>query len=137
MQLTQFDRWLREKFVYETHIQTLRPPESIPRGIRAVELPDAPGKRYKHLFIAGNSKAADELIRQLKENSQMYTTQIVDREAWFVPFIAPKDKSVTWWLVSVLLISVACFFVILYIKGLVSDPEFRANFMDALKLLQG
>lgn len=137
MQLTQFDRWLREKFVYETHIQTLRPPESIPRGIRAVELPDAPGKRYKHLFIAGNSKAADELIRQLKENSQMYTTQIVDREAWFVPFIAPKDKSVTWWLISVLLISVACFFVILYIKGLVEDPEFRANFMDALKLLQG
>ncbi len=25
MQLTRFDRWLREKFVYETHIQTLRP----------------------------------------------------------------------------------------------------------------
>jgi hypothetical protein len=136
MQLTRFDRWLREKFVYELHIQTLRPPESIPRGIRAIDLPEAPGKRYKHLFIAASSSAADELIRQLKENSQMYTTQIVDREAWYVPFIAPKERSVTWWLISVCLFSIGAFFVILYLKGLVEDPKFRANFMDALKLLR-
>ena len=92
MQLTRFDRWLREKFVYETHIHTLRPPESIPAGIRAVELPEAPGKRYKHLFIADSSKAADALIHQLKENSQMYTTQVVDRDAWFVPVHRPQGK---------------------------------------------
>jgi len=136
MQLTRFDRWLREKYVYQTHIQTLRPPESIPAGIQAEELPDIPGKRYKHLFIANSSKAADELIRQLKENSQMYTTQIVDRDAWYVPFIAPKDKSLTWWLFSVFFISVASFFFLLYLKGLVQDPEFRANFMEALKLFR-
>lgn len=136
MQLTRFDRWLREKYVYQTHIQTLRPPETIPAGIYAEELPDIPGKRYKHLFIANSSKAADELIRQLKENSQMYTTQIVDRDAWYVPFIAPKDKSVTWWLFSVFFISVLSFFVLLYLKGLVQDPEFRKNFMEAVKLFK-
>ena len=59
MQLTRFDRWLREKFVYETHIQTLRPPETVPAGMRVVELPDVPGKRYKHLFVTGSSKVAD------------------------------------------------------------------------------
>jgi hypothetical protein len=137
MQLTRFDRWLREKFVYETHIHTLRLPESLPAGIRPVELPEAPGKRYKHLFIAKSSRAADELIRQLKEDSQMYTTQIVDREAWFVPFIAPKERSVTWWLFSVFLISTSAFFVLLYIKGLVQDPEFRKNFMEAVKIMKG
>lgn len=136
MQLTRFDRWLREKYVYQTQIQTLRPPETIPAGIRAEELPDIPGKRYKHLFIANSSKAADELIRQLKENSQMYTTQIVDRDAWYVPFIAPKDKSLTWWLFSVFFISVISFFILLYLKGLVQDPEFRKNFMDAMKLFR-
>lgn len=136
MQLTRFDRWLREKYVYQTHIQTLRPPETIPAGIHAEELPDIPGKRYKHLFIANSSKAADELIRQLKENSQMYTTQIVDRDAWYVPFIAPKDKSLTWWLFSVFFISVASFFILLYLKGLVQDPEFRKNFMEAVKLFR-
>jgi hypothetical protein len=137
MQLTRFDRWLREKFVYELHIHTLRPPESIPAGIRAVELPDAPGKRYKHLFIAGSSKAADELILQLKENNQMYTAQVVDRDAWYVPFIAPKEKSVTWWLFSVVVISTSAFFALLYIKSLVENPEFRQNFMDALRILKG
>lgn len=137
MQLTRFDRWLREKFVYETHIHTLRPPESIPAGIRVQELPDVPGKRYKHLFIAASSKAADALILQLKENSQMYTTQIVDRDAWYVPFIAPKEKSVTWWLFSALVISASVFFILLYVKSLVQDPEFRENFMEALKLLKG
>lgn len=136
MQLTRFDRWLRERFVYETHIHTLRPPESIPDGIRAVELPEVPGKRYKHLFIAKSSKAADDLIQVLKESSQMYTTQIVDREAWYVPFVAPKEKSVTWWLVSVAFFTTSAFFVLLYIKGLVQDPEFRKNFMEALDLLK-
>lgn len=137
MQLTRFDRWLREKFVYETHIQTLRPPEYVPAGIRAMDLPDAPGKRYKHLFIAKSSKAADEFIRHLKENSQMYTTQIVDRDSWFVPFIAPKEKSVSWWLISVLVISTSSFFALLYIKGLVQDPEFRKNFMEAVEIMKG
>ncbi len=137
MQLTRFDRWLREKFVYETHIQTLRPPEFIPAGVRVVEIPDVPGKRYKHLFVADSSRLADELINHLKENGQMYATQIVDRDTWYVPFIAPKEKSVTWWLISVVLISISVFFVLLYIKSLVEDAEFRGQFMEALKLLKG
>lgn len=137
MQLTRFDRWLREKFVYELHIRTLRPPEVLPEGIRAIELPEAPGKRYKHLFIARGSKAGDELIRALKENNQMYTSEIVDRNAWYVPFIAPKEKSVTWWLFSLAVISTSVFFVLLYIKSLVEDPEFRKNFMEALEVLKG
>jgi len=137
MQLTRFDRWLREKFVYETHIQTLRLPEYIPAGIRTVELPDTPGKRYKHLFVARSSKAADELIQTLKENSQMYVTQIVDRNAWFVPFIAPKERSVSWWLISVCVISISVFYTLLYIKGLVQDDEFRKNFLEAVEIMKG
>ncbi|RYD21590.1 MAG: hypothetical protein EOP88_10820 [Verrucomicrobiaceae bacterium] len=136
MQLTRFDRWLREKFVYETHIQTLRPPETVPAGIREVDVPDVPGKRYKHLFVASSSRLADELISNLKENSQMYTTQVVDRDVWYVPFIAPKDKSVTWWLFSVVVITTCVFFGLLYVKGLAEDPEFRQNFMEALQLLK-
>lgn len=136
MQLTRFDRWLREKYVYETHIHTLRPPESIPRGIRTVEIPDVPGKRYKHLYVAGSSRLADELIDELKANSQMYTTQIVDRKSWYVPFIAPKNKSITWWLISCVVITISVFSGLIYLKGLTEDPEFRKNFMDALKLLK-
>jgi hypothetical protein len=136
MQLTRFDRWLREKYVYETHINTLRPPESIPKGVQTVEIPDVPGKRYKHLYVAGSSRLADALIEELKANSQMYTTQVVDRKSWYVPFIAPKNKSVTWWLISCVVITISVFTVLIYLKGLTEDPEFRKNFMDALKLLK-
>jgi len=136
MQLTRFDRWLREKYVYETHIHTLRPPDSLPDGIRTVEIPDVPGKRYKHLFVANSSKLADALILQLKQNSQMYTTQIVDRDDWYVPFLAPKNKSVSWWLISSALTSIAIVVALLYLKGLIAEPEFRKNFMDALKLFK-
>lgn len=136
MQLTRFDRWLREKYVYETHIHTLRPPESIPKGIQTVEIPDVPGKRYKHLYVAGSSRLADALIDELKANSQMYTTQVVDRKSWYVPFIAPKNKSVTWWLISSAVITLSVFTGLIYLKGLTEDAEFRKNFMDALKLLK-
>lgn len=136
MQLTRFDRWLREKFVYETHIQTLRPPEAIPRGIRVVELPDIPGKRYKHLFVTGSSQLADELIHQLKQDGQMYTTQVVDRKSWYVPFLAPKGKSLSWWLISAVIITISVFGVLVYLKGLTEDAEFRKNFMDALNLFR-
>ncbi len=136
MQLTRFDRWLREKYVYETHIHTLRPPDSLPDGIRTVEIPDVPGKRYKHLFVANSSKLADALILQLKQNSQMYTTQIVDRDDWYVPFLAPRNKSVSWWLISSALTSIAIVVALLYLKGLIAEPEFRKNFMDALKLFK-
>lgn len=137
MQLTRFDRWLREKFVYELHVQTLRPPESLPHGIRVVDLPEAPGRRFKHLFIIRDNKAADALVRSLKENNQMYSAQVVDRDAWYVPFVAPKEKSVTWWLFSTAVIIVAVFFALLYVRGLAEDPEFRKNFGEALELLKG
>jgi len=137
MQLTKFDRWLRKKFVYELHVQTLRPPPSIPRGIRAFDLPDSPGKRYKHLYIARSNKAADHLIGKLKESNQIYTTQVVDRKAWYVPFIAPKNKSPTWWLFSAVVILISAFFALLYVKQLVDDPEIRENFRDAIEIMKG
>lgn len=136
MQLTRFDRWLREKYVYETHIHTLRPPEFVPKGVRTVEIPDVPGKRYKHLYVAPSSKLADELIDVLKADSQMYTTQIIDRKNWYVPFVAPKNKSVTWWLISTVVITISVFVALIYLKELTEDPEFRKNFIEALKLFK-
>ena len=66
----------------------------------------------------------------------MYTTQIVDCKNWYVPFIAPKNKSVTWWLISTVVIIISVFTALIYLKGLTEDPEFRKNFMEALKLFK-
>ncbi len=137
MQLTRFDRWLREKFVYELHIHTLRPPESIPAGVRVFQLPDVPGRRYNHLYIASNSKAGDELIALLKANNQMYKAEVIDRKAWYVPFIAPKEKSVTWWLISLVVTAISLSSILLYLKFLTDDPEFRKNFLEAIEIMKG
>jgi hypothetical protein len=137
MQLTRFDRWLREKFVYELHIQTLRPPASLPVGIRAIDLPEVPGCRYRHLYISRDSKAADQLVRVLKENNQTYDIRVLDRKAWYVRFIAPGDKSFTWWLFSTAVIIATGVAVLVFLAWLLGDPEFRHNLIDALELLKG
>ena len=136
MQLTRFDRWLRESFVYQTHIHTLRPPPSVPAGVRYVKLPDIPGNRYNHLFITNNNKTANTFIKQLKEHGQMYTASIVNRRAWFVPLIAPKNKSVTWWLISLVLLTASACYVLLVLKGLADDPEFRKDLLEAIDIMK-
>jgi hypothetical protein len=137
MQLTRFDHWLRERFVYETHIQTLRAPAFIPRGIRAKELPDTPGKRFKHLFIVRKNKTADDFIASLRDANLMFSATVVDRKAWFVPLLAPKGKSLTWILAWIVLASTSTFYVVQYLIGLLSDPATREMFAGALEILKG
>ena len=137
MQLTRFDRWLREKFVHEIHVYSLRPPEVVPGGIRAEDLPEAPGRKYKHRYIARSSDSADALIAQFKEHNQMFTTRIVDRKGWHIHLIAPKDKSVTWWLVWVVVAGILFFIVTNMLRALWSSPEFQKNFWESIVILKG
>ena len=52
------------------------------------------------------------------------------------PIHRPKDKSVTWWVISTVLILIGLFFTLLYLKGFVEDANFMKNFKDALKLFR-
>jgi hypothetical protein len=137
MQLTRFDRWLREKFVYELHIHTLRPSPALPRGVREYNLPEVPGMRFRHLYVATSVKAGDAFITLLKENNQMYKAEIVDRRSWYVPFVAPKEKSVTWWFFSTVIISISVFFILSYLKYLWMNEDFRKNFLEAIEIMKG
>lgn len=137
MQLTRFDRWLRETFVYETHIHTISEPARLPRGIVAKPVQDEPGKRYKHLYVARKSKVADAFLRQLKANNQMFTTRIVERDVWFKSLVAPKDKSVTWRLFGLAVGCVSFFFFARFVLTLARNPEVRKNVLDALEVLKG
>ena len=137
MQLTRFDRWLREKFVHEIHIYSLRPPEFLPAGIRAQDLPETPGRRFRHRYVARSSRAADALIEEFKSHNQMFTTRVVDRKAWYIPFVAPKNKSVSWWCAWMVISVIGVFVASNAIRALWSDPEFRKNFLEALEIMQG
>ena len=115
----------------------MRLPDRVPRRIKVIDLPEAAGKRYKHLLIARRSQDADALIAILRENSQMYETKIIDRKGLFVRIVAPKERSVTWRIFSFFVISTCAYFVLMYIKSLVENPEFRKNFSEAMEILKG
>jgi hypothetical protein len=137
MQLTRFDRWLKEKFVYQIQILTLRPCENVPNGVVEVELPEKPGRRFKHLYTTGSSVAAEKLLAELKEGNQMFSTKVVEKEAWWVEFISPEGKSVSWYLVSVFATMGLLTPVVIWVRGLLQSPEFMKNLEEAKKILQG
>ena len=137
MKLTRLDRYLRSRFVYETHIYTLRLPASIPAGTIAEELPESPGRKFKHRFILRSDKAVQELIEELRSANQMFTTRVVDREAWYVPLLAPNGKSVTWWLVWACFTAMGVFGLIHVAKIAWANEELRKNVSEAMKILQG
>jgi len=137
MQLTSFDRWLKEKFGLETHVQVLRLPERIPRGVKVVELPDIPGRRYQYLLVMKKTKAADALFAILKEESMMYHTQIVERSGWHVKFLAPKERSVTWTIISWTIVLSAAIGGGRVVVRLLQNPEIRENIKGAIEILKG
>lgn len=137
MQLTRLDRWLQEEFVHETHVYTLSPPPSLPRGVREVPVPQVEGRRYNHHLVASNPRAALSLATLLKENGQMFSSTVVNRPAWYVPFIAPVGKSVTWRCVWIVFSCISVFALTIYVHRFWSDESFRANFIEAIKTLRG
>ncbi|WP_193211053.1 hypothetical protein [Luteolibacter marinus] len=137
MQLTRLDRWLRQRFVYETHVYTLRRPEFVPAGVIAEELPDTPGRKYKHRFIVRSEVSVNALIENLRSANQMFTTRVVDREAWYVPLIAPQGKSVTWWFVWFGITAVIAFILVHFARMAWENPELRDNVAEAIEILKG
>lgn len=136
MQLTRIDRWLLESFAQETHVYTLRPATNVPHGVREVALPDMPGRRFQHHYIASDPKAADHLIAGLRNDGMTFSTQVTDREAWYVPLIAPKGKSITWRIVWSIIMVISLGYGGMFVKGLWDNPTVRENVREAAKLLK-
>lgn len=136
MQLTRIDRWLIEEFVHETHIHTLRPPVGkLPRGVREVPVPEVQGRRYNHHYIAKNPRAADALALALRDNGQMFSTQVSNRRSWYVPLIAPAGKSITWRIIWAIFFTISATSATAYVHHLWSDLTFRENFIQAIRTL--
>lgn len=136
MQLTKFDRWLRERFVYQTHIQTMRAAEKKARGVKYESIPEAPGKRYRHLYICKNNKQAHEMVRILKEENLTFSTSVVDSKAWYVKWIAPEDASLTWRIISILCIATCVYFAGTYAYNLLSRPSVQKMLRESWETIQ-
>lgn len=137
MQLTRIDRWLKETFVYEIQIYTLREAPAPPGKIRHIDLPEKSGRRFKHLYTTNDPVAAEKLLIKLKEENQMFTTKVVDKDGWWVQFIAPEGRSPTWYVVSAFLFMALATPLVIWIRSLLADPEFIQNVKDTFETLKG
>jgi len=137
MQLTRFDHWLRETFIYETQVFTLRPPSKLPRGVKERKRYKAPrGSRYNHLYIPKSEQANRQLLALLNQQNQLFTTQIVERKTWYASILAPLGKSFTWRVISAILIAIGLTSAFLYVQGLWDNPEFRKNLLESVEILK-
>ena len=132
--LTAVDHWLREKFLLQTHIYTLRLPEKLPRGIKARQLPDSPSNRYRYRLVANSTSATNKLVQKLDEGGLMYVTQVVEKKTLLKPIIAPKGGSLVlsvFWIIS---LAGLTFGSLRLFKTLTNDEVFMENFRGAVAI---
>ena len=137
MQLTRLDRWLKERFIYETHIFTLRLPEGdMPNGVTVTEVEQNKRGDYRHRIRIKNNKAADDVIALLKQNHIMHAIHVVEGKNWYNSRIAPKGKSFTYmWIFrffSFIGICIAGFGAM----KLLQNVELRSTIMDTINELK-
>lgn len=137
MQLTPIDRWLKKTFVQEIHILTLRPTEHTPKGIRRIDLPLKPGRRFNHLYKSSKPKVIDKFLTTLKNDNQMFSTSIVDKDTWLAEFIAPEGKSPTWYVVSVFCLMALFAPLASWLLDLIRNPEAMKNLREAMEIMKG
>ncbi|MFT4176437.1 MAG: hypothetical protein QM627_07240 [Luteolibacter sp.] len=136
MQLTRFDRWLREKFVYRTHIYTMRPPERLPRGVKRLRFPATESGRYQCLYLAKNPRAERAFITELNAGGQLFTTRIVESKSMLARIVAPEGKSLTWSLISTFFLLTALAAIAFLVYRLWQNPEIQKNLLDAIEVLK-
>ena len=138
MQLTKFDRWLKESFIYETHIFTLRlPDDQFPRGVKVKPIDQQKSGDYKYRLVVKSAKVADRLLEQLKSNHIMYATRVIEGRHIYNGFLAPDGKSFTFqWIFRVLGLFCLLSFV-WFLLQLGENREFMSLLNDTLQDLKG
>lgn len=134
MQLTKFDRWLKERFIYETHIFTMRLPEDpLPRGVKVDELDENEHGAHRYMLTIASNATAERVIDQLKENHLMHKTHLVEGRHWYNAFIAPQGKSFTYrWIIRVIgVLMLASFFWSIY--TLMQNQDWMKTIKETIK----
>lgn len=135
MQLTKFDHWLREKYIYRTHIYAMRlPGGALPSDVLIEELEESPTRRYRFRFVANAADDVDAVLAALKEGNQMFATRIVEENPWFKPIIAPKGKSFFFRLIWTGIALFGVFVALTVATIVLANAELRQELIDSFKL---
>lgn len=132
--LTPVDHWLRERFLFQTHIYTLRLPDQLPRGTKVRQLPESPSNRFRYRLITNSNKVTDKLVEKLGESGMMFKTQVVEKKTPLKRFICPKGGSVLlsiFWIISLMGLSYGS---VRMFKAITSDEVLMENLRGAVEI---
>ena len=137
MQLTKLDRWLKERFIYETHIFTLRLPErELPSGVRVEDIEQNKGGDYRHRIMIKDNGIAEHMMKLLKEDHIMHAVHVVEGKNWYNQRIAPEGKSFTYmWILRFFSLIMVCAGAYGAFK-LSQNEELRSTIMDTIEELK-
>jgi len=137
MQLTKLDRWLKERFIYETHIFTLRLPErELPSGVRVEDVEQNKGGDYRYRIMIKDNEIAENVTRMLKEDHIMHAVHVVEGGNWYNQRIAPEGKSFTYrWILRFFSLIMVCAGAYGAFK-LSQNEELRSTIMDTIEELK-
>ena len=137
MQLTKLDHWLKERFIYETHIFTLRLPEQgLPSGVHVEDVDSKKSGAYRHKLVIKDNDLAEKVLIILKNNKLMYATHIVEGKHWYNERIAPQGSSFTYRWISRAITSICVCVVAWGVILLLRRPELIAVLEDTIHELK-
>lgn len=88
--MTRFDRWLREKLIYQTHIYCNRLPEDVPRDVRVEKTEDSSERKYRYRLIPKNETVVNKLMEIFRSMDEFVSPQIVEIHPWYRGLLIPK-----------------------------------------------
>ena len=97
MQQTRLDRWLKEKFVLETHVLTLSEPPHVPAGVKLEPQELTMSNRFKFRMIVRDRRELERTLQALVDANQTFTTKVQPRKTVLRRvFDDPLGASFTW-----------------------------------------
>lgn len=140
MQLTKLDHWLKQKFLHQTYIFSLRLPEQkLPRGVKISNVKSNKKGDYKYKLAVKNNEVAQKAIGILKEEGLMHSTHIVDVSNRFNKLIVPSSgRSFTYlWLGRFAVLSTLasfCWFIYILSKNEQLSSSIRDSIQEVIEL---
>jgi hypothetical protein len=101
MQQTRLDRWLKEKFVLETHVLTLSEPPHVPAGVKLEPQELTMSNRFKFRMVVRDRRELERTLQALVDANQTFTTKVLQRKTVLRRvFDDPHGASFTWRMVG-------------------------------------
>lgn len=134
--LTPLDHWLRDKFLFQTHVYTKNLPDKLPWSVRTRKLEESYSNTYRYRLISNSSKLTNKLINRLDQQGLMYSTHVVERKTLLKPIVAPKCGSVVLLAIWLLTLAGLGFGVFKLARKLGDDEVFMANLRETIDIFR-